>query len=228
MDTTTSFTVRPKAVRRQRHKSQHTLHLEVMIAGAKRAHFVLLPMTRLERHGGRDGAGHAAVFLDAIEIGLGPVAAFDGPPCAALEHGVELAVVQVNPAAAADACRHTAGQLVREVTLDRLDRVGSQSRAQGADAARDIEPDAARRHDAALLRIERCHAANRKSVPPVRIGHGVRRALNARQHGDVGDLLTDFLVHVTDERLGRVDHAGHAHRPGLRDPPLAVGLAHER
>ena len=91
------------------------LHLEVVVAGAEGAHFVLLPMTRLERHGGGDGASHAAMFLDAIKIGVCPVAAFDGPPCAAFQHGVELAIAQVNPTTAADACRHTPGQLVGEL-----------------------------------------------------------------------------------------------------------------
>ena len=71
-------------------------------------------------------------------------------------------------------------QLVRQRLLDRLDVVARQAGVQAAHAAGDVEADAARGHDAALVRVEGRHAADGEAVAPVRIGHGVGRADDAR------------------------------------------------
>ena len=93
-----------------------------------------------------------------------------------------------------------------------------------AHAAVDVEADAARR-DHAAGRIHRRHAADRKAVAPVRVGHDEARADDAGQAGDVGGLLKDRIVHRVEQLARRVDADRHAHArpPAGRNLPDAVG-----
>ena len=88
-----------------------------------------------------------------------------------------------------------------------------------AHAARDVEADAAGRHDAALLGIERRDAADREAVAPMGVRHGVGRLHDAGQRRDIDRLLEDLVVHVADQLLVGVDDRRHAHRAVRLDAP---------
>jgi hypothetical protein len=105
---------------------------------------------------------------------------------------------EAQAAGAADARRYGPRQLPCEPLLDLHDLLPATRGDQRAYAAGDVEPHAARRDDAALLRIERRDAAYRESVAPVRIGHGVGRTDDARKASDVCDLLANLVVHLRE------------------------------
>ena len=88
-----------------------------------------------------------------------------------------------------------------------------------AHTARDVETNAAGGNDAALVRVESCHAADRKSISPMRVGHHIGRLDDSGERGDVGGLLIDLIVHITDEGFVREDDTRHPHRASWLDPP---------
>src|SRR5690606_31579178 len=168
-------------------------------------------------------AGRAAPFLDSLEVLRLAVAALDRPTRAAGEHRVHLVVVEPNLAGAADAGGNVAEQRVGERLLPCLEVRALQARVEAADAARDVETDAAGRDDAAFVRIEGGDAAYGEAVAPMRVRHRVRGADDPRQRRDVAELLVDLHIHRADQRLAAVDHARHAHRAARRDAPFVVG-----
>src|SRR3989304_5603828 len=86
------------------------------------------------------------------------------------------------------------------------------------------EPEPARRDDAGA-RPERRDAPDREAVAPVAVGHAEGGPHDPRQARDVGHLLEDALIHLGEQRLGRVDARRHAHAGllALRGPPHPVG-----
>ena len=74
----------------------------------------------------------------------------------------------------------------------------------------DIVADATGRDDS-VSRIERRHAADRKSVAPMPIRHAERVALDAGQAGYIRHLLEHARVHPDQDGLGRVDPGRHQH-----------------
>ena len=118
--------------------------------------------------------------------------------------------------------------LEQGVGQPRLDRLGFgpfKAGKQVADAAGDVEADAAGRDDAAGLGVERGDAADRKTVAPMGVGHGEGGFLDAGQGGHVGNLFMDFGVHVAQERLGGEQHARDAHLALGLDPPFIAAQA---
>ncbi len=223
MLTTTSPARRPNASRRRLvvHVDD-VLHFEIVVAGAERSHLVALPpLGRIGDPGGI-GAGHRAALLDALEILRPSVAAIDSPARPAAEHRVHLRRSEPQRAGAAHACRYARKQRVRQQSLHRLDLRAREPGQQRAHAAGNVETHAARRHDAALIGVEGGHPADRKAVSPMRIRHRKRCLDDARQRGDVGDLLGDLVVHSPDQRLVRIDDPRHPHLPGLRQLPLVA------
>jgi hypothetical protein len=201
------------------------LHFQVMVARAKRAHLVALTGLGVLRDLLGLGPCHAAMLLDPLQI-FGPaVAALHRPLGAAGQHGIHLTVVQVQPAGAAHTRRYPTKQNVGQLFLDGLDVFPLEAGVQAADAAGNIETDAAGRDNAPLLGVERGHATNRKAVAPVGIRHGVGGLDNAGESGHVTDLLIDLEIHVLNQRTSGVDDAGHAHLAGGLDPPLELGFA---
>ena len=88
-----------------------------------------------------------------------------------------------------------------------------------AHATGDIESHASSRDDATPRRIECRYAADRKAIPPVRIGHRIGSTDNAGEHCDICDLRKDFVIHATNEVLVRIDDRRHAHPAGWLNPP---------
>lgn len=86
-------------------------------------------------------------------------------------------------------------------------------------AAGNVEADAAGRDHASLRRIEGGHAADRKPLTPMGIGHRDRGRHDPRQGGDIAGLLTNFIVHLGDKLLIRENDRRHAHRSGRFDAP---------
>ena len=74
-------------------------------------------------------------------------------------------------------------------------------------------------NDAALIRIKRRHAADRKTVAPMRVRHDVGRLNDAGKHRDIGRLFTDLVVHVADQILVGENDDRHAHRALRIEPP---------
>ncbi len=112
-----------------------TLHFEVVVARAERAHLAALPLLRERRDVGRHRAGHAAVFLDVLEVLGLAVALRDGPAGAARQHRVELIDAEADLAFDADAGRNVAQQRVGELPGACRNVVSGQVGAQAADAA---------------------------------------------------------------------------------------------
>ena len=108
---------------------------------------------------------------------------------AADEHRVHFPGVERDRAMAADAGRYVAIERIGERLLDRKNVLDRQAGSHRADATRNIEADAARRDDAAELRVEGRHPADRKAVAPMRIRHGVASLDDAGQRSDIGRLF---------------------------------------
>ena len=80
-----------------------------------------------------------------------------------------------------------------------------QVRAQQPHAAVDVEADAARRDDRArVVHVERGDVADREAVARVDVGQPDRRAHDARQRGDVRELLHRGQEAAVPRRLGLV------------------------
>jgi hypothetical protein len=204
------------------------LHFEVMVSAAERAHLVALAMLRALRHAAGLGVQHLAVLLDALEVLVSAPAAPDRPLGAAAQHGIGLVLAETNRARAAEASRDAMTERVGERPLHRQDVVARKAGMQAAHAAGDVESHAARRYDAALVGVERRHAADREAVAPVRVGHGIGSVYDSGQGRDVHRLLVDLMVHVADERFARIDHRRHAHRPVHGNLPFMVGAPPEK
>lgn len=197
----------------------HHLHFEIVIAGAERAHFAALAVFRALRHAVREGVVHRAALLDAIEIVGLAEAARERPGGAAGEHPVHLGRIERDRPFAADSRRNVAEELVGEFALNRRDVAEGQPCEHRAHAAGNVEADAARRYDAALVGIEGGHPADREPIAPMRVRHRVNRLHDARQPRHIGGLLVDLIVHVGDERVVGVDDSRHAHAAHRLDAP---------
>ena len=93
------------------------LQFEVMVAGTEGADLVALAALGVLGHLARLGAGHAAMLLDAIQIGLAAVALLDRPARAAAQHRVHLAGVKAQLAGAAHPGRNVGEQAVGQTLL---------------------------------------------------------------------------------------------------------------
>lgn len=96
------------------------LDLQMVIAGAEGAHFVALAVLGLLRDPIRQGAGHAAAFLDAREIIGLAIALGERPDRAAGQYGIQRGGVQMQGAAAAEPGGNGREQRIGESCLDRL------------------------------------------------------------------------------------------------------------
>ncbi len=149
------------------------LDLEIVVAGAERAHLVALALLRPVGDEIGPGAVGCAAFLDAVEIACLAPAAPDRPAGAAGEHRLHLRVVEDDGALRADAGRDRPRQFVGQSLLSRQHVGDGEAGDESADAAGDVEADAAGGDDAALVRVEGGDAADREAVAPVGVGHGV-------------------------------------------------------
>src|SRR5213596_2816340 len=102
-------------------------------------------------------------------------------------------------------------------------------------AAVDVESNATGRDHTALVHIHGRNAADREPVAAVAVGHAKRVARDARQRGDIADLLVNGFVHFAHELFCRDDprrymHAlfvSHRYFPdGIRDFSHFVDDAH--
>jgi hypothetical protein len=98
--------------------------------------------------------------------------------------------------------------------------VGDRQAGQhGANAARDIEADAASGYHAAVVQVECRHAADRESVAPVRVGHHISRLNDPGQRRDIHRLFVYLVIHVADQVFIGVDDRRNAHRTRGLDTP---------
>ena len=176
-----------------------------MIARAERAHLAALAFLGALGDAFGLGVRHLPIFFDAFEVACVAPAELDRPLGAAGEHGIHLDGIERDRALAADAGRDLAKQRIGERLLHGQDVGHFEPGQHRAHAAGDIEADAARRHDAALVRIEGRHAADRETIAPVGVRHGIGRLHDSGQRRDIGRLLVDFVVHVADQLLIGVD-----------------------
>ena len=199
--------------------SGNQLHLQVVIARPQGAHFLALTLLGLFRNIGRVGTGHAAMLLGARQIGLAAVALPHRPGRAAAEHPVHLPMRQFYRAPASQSCRNNRCKQVGQGLLMRAQLLQCQTGVQRSHTAGDIETDAAARDHATLLRIKRSHAADGKTISPMRVGHGVGTLLYSGQCGDIAELLKHLAVHGLDQRLIGIDDGRHPHPPPGLDLP---------
>src|SRR5262249_53275786 len=135
-----------------------------VIAGAQRAHLLALALAGAGRDDIGLGAWHGAALFDAVEILGAPVALLDGPAGAAFEHPVHRRLVERDLPRAADAGRDRQEQTLGERLLAVRQIIDSEAGQQRAHPAGDVEPDAAGRHDPALVWVEGRDAADREAV----------------------------------------------------------------
>ena len=81
-----------------------------------------------------------------------------------------------------------------------------ERRPQQPHAARYVEPDPTRRHDAARLDVRSRHTADREPVAPMHIGHGIRSAHYPRQRGHVHDLIQRPVTGHVGQQLPESEH----------------------
>jgi hypothetical protein len=196
------------------------LHLEKMISrpeGAEgRAAAVVGSLGHLSRLGLLEGAG----VLDSLEVVLGPEPARDRPASAVAHDFFELGRGKVEAAAAAGTRRYRARELVQERRKALAALVYVDVADQKANPAPDVVADAAR-GDHALGDVERRDSADRKAVAPVDVRHRVGRAHDAREAGNVPDLLERVLeLTRLDHAPARKDPARHPHRRPLLELPF--------
>src|SRR3954452_4401433 len=76
----------------------------------------------------------------------------------------------------------------------------SEVAAQATDAARNIETDSSSRNNTALFSVECRDSANWKSIAPMGIRHGHRRAHQAGECGYIRNLLQNLIIHAAKQR----------------------------
>ncbi len=206
----------------RRENAIDALQLQIMVARTQRAHLVALTFLGVPGNGAGIRTGHAAPFLDAIEVRHVAVALLDGPARAAAQHVRHPAVVEPNAAGAADAGRNSREQFVGECRPQPFQVSGTQIGHQRPDPAGDVEADTARRDNAARVRVERGDAADRKAITPVGVGHRICGADDARECRDVAELFVDLVVEILHQRAVSEQDAGHAHAAPRLDSPLVV------
>ena len=194
-----------------------------MVARAQGAHLVLLAFLGMLGDLVRLGPGHAAMLLDAVQVRLHAVAPLHRPLSTAFQHGLHLSAGQPDRAGAAQAGGDVPIEMLGQPEFLHLDVSAPEAGVQGADPTGDVEPHTPGGDDTALARIEGRHPADGKSVAPVRVGHGIGRFDDARQAGDVAQLLRDLVVHVAQQALVAEQQAGDTHGPLRRDAPEGVG-----
>ena len=195
------------------------LQLQIVVARTEASDLVELPLLRPPADSGGVGSRHAPPLFDPFEVVRLSPTLLHRPPRAAREELVELGDGEPHGSSPADSRRHGAV----EVVSDRLEMLAERARLQAsrerAHATGDVEADAPRRHDASAVGIEGGDAADGKAVTPVGVRHGEGGADDARERGDVGDLLADLLVERVDQDPAREDAARHTHRSGGRQLP---------
>src|SRR3990172_5787638 len=195
------------------------LDLQIMIAGSERTHLVALTPACPLRDGTRLRVQALAALLDPLKVLCIAVTPAYRPKRTTRQHGVHFGLVQANTAGAADSCRNCASQLVCKFSLHRLDPLTRQAGRQRADSTGDVKPDSPGRDDAALHRIERGNAADRKTIAPMRVRHRIRRADDSGKAGDIGQLCEDLVIHVAQQGLIGVEDSGYTHGTGWLDSP---------
>jgi hypothetical protein len=125
----------------------------------------------------------------------------------------------MDPPGAAHAGRHAVVEHLGKLGLHRLDIRARQAGGECAHPAGDIEAHPARRHHAAIGRIECRDPAYGETITPVGVGHGIGGLDDPRQSGDIGHLLVDLVVHVLDELAAGVDDGGNPHGAACRHLP---------
>jgi len=126
-------------------------------------------------------------------------------------HLAQVSAGSLNQPFTAEACRHIAEDLIEQLLQARAHFLLGQVGAQQTDATIDVVTNPPRRDDA-LLQIHRRHAADRKAVAPVDVGHGNRAAHDAWQKRHIRHLLGRLvLLDLLNHRLAGEDETVHAH-----------------
>ena len=195
------------------------LDFQVMVAGAQRAHLIVLALFGVVGDGFGAGAAHATALFRVAQV-LGPsITPFHRPASAAAQHGVHLLVLEPQAAGTADPGGDGGEQGLRQAVLYRQDTVAFEAGMQGAYAAGNIKPHATGRDDTALIRIEGGHAADGKPVAPMGIGHGIGGLDDPGKGSHVGELFEDLVIHLFDERRAGVENRRNAHLTEGFDAP---------
>ncbi len=165
-----------------------------MIAAAQRAQLRAPALLRTIGNLAGIGSRHRARFLAKLQISRHTIAVLHHPPCAALEHFVQIRKVQRNHSLGACARRHVAEKLVHKFTQFRRHFFAIERTSQQSHSAINVESHAARRHHS-HANIRGCHSADRKSVTLMDIRHRQRPAHNSRQKRHVHCLLDGKILH---------------------------------
>ncbi len=165
------------------------LYLEKMIAAAERADLVVAAFIGVVGDEIGPRAFQLAAGFGALDVLVGAVAAFHHVWRAFDDQLYHFAACELYLAGAAHAAGHGGKERVDQLFQARPAVFGGDVGAHQAHAAIDVVPHAAGADYAAFLRVGGRDAANAEAVAPVDIRHGERGADDARQRGDVGDLL---------------------------------------
>ena len=164
------------------------LQLEKVIARAQRAELAGAALLGTRRNGARIGAWHRPGLLGNFKV-LGPaVSLVDGPGRAAAKHSIHRLVRQSDAALGPHARGHGAEERIQDLVKPRTKVRLREVRADEPHSTVDVKTDAARRYHP-VAHVGRRHAADRKPVAPMHVGHGQRVPDDAGQERDVRQLL---------------------------------------
>ncbi len=167
----------------------------------------------------RIGVPHGAVVFAPLQVAPGAMALLHRVGGPAQQDLLHLRPVAEPPhAPAPDTTGDGRRQPVHHLAQHRGQLIGIQVSHEQAHAARDVEPDTARRDHTAVRNIGRRDPTDREPVPPVHIRHRIRRLHDAGQLRDIDHLLQRSVRgQVREQRPGREHHTGHPHPPMPRD-----------
>ena len=201
----------------------HLLNFQIVIAGTEGAHFVLLPLFCFFRDMLRQRSRHLAMLFYAVEVFRAPVSSFDGPLGSTGQHSLHLLGGEVQPPCTADTGRDGLIEPVGQLHLHRLNILPSKTSVEGTHSTGNIKSHSPGRHHPAAIRIKGCHSANRKTITPMGIRHGIRGLDNSGKGGHVGDLFIDFLIHSLNQVVSGKNDPRHAHLSLWWNMPFVFG-----
>ena len=190
-----------------------------MVAGAEGAHLPALAFLGAIGNKLWLRTCHHPPLLDPTEVPRFAPAALNRPTGTARQHCIHVGRVEGDCALAADSGRDLAKERVGKRCLHRKNVGDGEAGQHRAHPARDVESDAACRHDAPMIGIKRRDATDRETITPMGIRHGIGSRHDPGKRCHIHRLLKDLVIHAPDQILVGINDRRHAHCAARLDPP---------
>jgi hypothetical protein len=173
-----------------------------MIPGSNAAALVAAAIQRPQADVFRLGPVQAAMSFGVFDVPFHRQAPIQQIPRTGRHHAPQFLVIEMISPAPADAGRNLIEENLHQGLQFWQNLFAEEIRANKPNAAVDVIAHTSRRNDTPRLRIRRADSADRKSVPPVDVGHRQAGALDSRKKGDIGHL---FRSRVGTNQLQEID-----------------------